>query len=618
MRQPAKFGRYEVERTIGRGAMGIVYLCNDPKIRRKVAIKTVHVGASDAADEEELRERLLREASAAGVLSHPNIVTIYDVGQEGETIYIVMEYLEGTPLSDAVAGGRSVGVQEMLAAADQVGCALDYAHGVGIIHRDVKPANIMRLADGRLKLMDFGIALGFEGSITRTGIVVGSPVYMSPEQVDGDEATGSSDIYSLAAVIFELLTGQRPFIGDSFAAIMRDKFENRRPALSALDSKLPPALEGFFDLALAVDPSRRFATGEELGRQLRAALYSRPNSMPVHGLVARSQPDGAPRSEAPEPTDYDPALSETVIMADDEVEAELRGSSAGVAAGPSNVASTQRRPGLSASHIRAYTSMSGGAAGAAAVERDDQTTTSFIRRAVEREIRGREALPREALPVAERARLETAIEATERRLRLSPRDARTIEKLGRLYQKLGQAQEAMVQLWRALKIDFELTGAYDAIGEIYNGLGMRERATVVWAISELVHFRRVGRLSVESHYRLGKLLEKERLLRAAIEVWEETVVLQPDHLDCWRDLAGYYMRMRDYPKAIEAHNRILQLQPGDAKVCRNLATALQNTKRYREALDAWRRSLRMESAGEGAERAHEQVQYLQLLLSARR
>ena len=214
-------GRYEIVGQLGRGAMGIVYKGRDPKLNRMTAIKTIRF--SDEFDEsqvEHIKENFYREAEVVAKLSHTNIVTIYDVGEDLDLSYLAMEYLEGENLEKFTTKDNLLPIKKAIDIIAQVCDALAYAHHHGIVHRDIKPANIMMLKDGIVKVTDFGIARATTSSRTRTGIIKGTPYYMSPEQTQGEKLTGQSDIFSLGVVFYQLLTGKLPFYGDNMAAIM--------------------------------------------------------------------------------------------------------------------------------------------------------------------------------------------------------------------------------------------------------------------------------------------------------------------------------------------------------------------------------------------------------------
>src|SRR5438309_8213470 len=274
----AKLGRYEVVSELGKGAMGIVYLARDPVIGRMVAIKTIRVNAgSDEEDTQEFRERFVREAQTAGILSHPNIVTIHDIGEDTDsrTSFIAMEYIEGRNLKSLMVEKNRFSWDEVADLIAQIGEALDYAHRKGIIHRDVKPANIILTTDGKVKITDFGIAKVASSNLTTTGQFLGTPNYMSPEQVSGAPVDGRSDIFSLGVVLYELLTGRKPFQGDNLTAISYKIVHEDFTPPAEFSTDIPPEFNPIVARAMAKDPWNRYQRGKDMALalyQLKAHL----------------------------------------------------------------------------------------------------------------------------------------------------------------------------------------------------------------------------------------------------------------------------------------------------------------------------------------------------------
>ncbi|MDA8109028.1 MAG: serine/threonine-protein kinase [Betaproteobacteria bacterium] len=269
--QPRRFGRYTVLGEIGRGAMGTVYRAADPALERQVAVKTLHPNLP-AEILAEVRERFLREAKAAGRLNHANIVTIYDVGEQDGIAYMAMELLEGRTLEQMLRDPARLPFATIADVVAQVADALDHAHRAGIVHRDVKPANIVVSATGRAKLADFGIAHLASSSMTQTGSALGSPKYMSPEQVLGQPIDARSDIFSLGVVLYEMLTRRTPFerAGDTtvFAMLGRIPVEKHEPA-SSIDPGIPAGFDRILARALAKSPAERYQRASDLANDLR-------------------------------------------------------------------------------------------------------------------------------------------------------------------------------------------------------------------------------------------------------------------------------------------------------------------------------------------------------------
>ena len=214
-------GRYRIIGELGRGAMGIVYKAQDPAIGRMIAVKSIRLGElTEESERERLRERLFREAQSAGILSHPGIVTIYDIAEEGGMAYIFMEIVNGPPLDKMLKSAQTPDKETLLSILRQMAAALDYAHKKGIVHRDIKPANIMVHEDGTAKVTDFGVAKIVSQQMTQAGTIMGTPSYMSPEQVQGGAISGRADQFSLAVIAYEVLTGEKPFTADYLPTLL--------------------------------------------------------------------------------------------------------------------------------------------------------------------------------------------------------------------------------------------------------------------------------------------------------------------------------------------------------------------------------------------------------------
>jgi eukaryotic-like serine/threonine-protein kinase len=267
-------GRYEVLVRLGEGAMGTVYKAHDPLLDRLVAIKTVNLNLPKE-DLAEYEARFYQEAKAAGGLSHPNIVVIYDIGKTDRLAYMAMEYLEGRELRSILSERGCLSPDEAVNIAAQVADGLTYAHGRGVIHRDIKPTNIMLNRDGIAKITDFGIARMRSSELkTMTGMILGSPRYMSPEQVAGKRADQRSDIFSLGVVLYEMLTGQAPFQADTVHGVMYQTMNATAPAPSTVKAGLPKILDYIVAKALAKVPEARYQSARELADDLRASLLA--------------------------------------------------------------------------------------------------------------------------------------------------------------------------------------------------------------------------------------------------------------------------------------------------------------------------------------------------------
>lgn len=272
--QKPMLGRYLIERELGRGAMGMVYLGKDPKIGRTVAIKTMVLSQEFEGEKlEEVKERFFREAETAGRLNHPNIVTIYDVGEDEDLSYIAMDYLKGENLLAYCKADNLLPASEVFSAMLKVANALEYAHNNNVVHRDVKPANILYDREtGVLKVTDFGVACLTDSSKTKTGTILGSPSYMSPEQLAGLKVDGRSDLFSLGVTLYQMLTGELPFIGESLASLMYKIANEKHPDVRLFRPDLPSCVSRIINKALAKDAAKRFASGERFSNALERCL----------------------------------------------------------------------------------------------------------------------------------------------------------------------------------------------------------------------------------------------------------------------------------------------------------------------------------------------------------
>jgi eukaryotic-like serine/threonine-protein kinase len=293
--EPAQLGRYVVQSELGRGAMGVVYKASDTLLERTVAVKTINMALEkDGVDRYEAR--FYQEARAAGGLNHPNIVTIYDVGKAGDIAYMAMELLDGVELRSLIGEGRTLPVAQAMSITAQVAEGLAYAHQHDVVHRDIKPANIMVLASGPVKITDFGIArMRTSSELTQTGVMLGSPKYMSPEQVVGKRADHRSDIFSLGIILYEMLCGAVPFNGENVTALMYQIVNFAPAAPSAVNPAVPQLLDFIVAKMLAKPLEERYQSALDLAhdlreceRQLEAALV---RTLPPHPAGLATGPD---------------------------------------------------------------------------------------------------------------------------------------------------------------------------------------------------------------------------------------------------------------------------------------------------------------------------------------
>jgi eukaryotic-like serine/threonine-protein kinase len=272
MAQPEKIGKYRIDGVLGKGAMGVVYKGFDPGIERTVAIKTVRKDLVDPDLAVQVMARFKNEAKAAGRLMHPNIVSVYEYGEDDANAFIAMEYVDGTGLREYLNRKASFDLGQIVAIVSQVLEALDFAHERGVVHRDVKPANLILTASGAVKVADFGIARIDTSNLTNAGMVMGTPSYMSPEQCQGKDIDRRSDLFSTGVVLYELLTGEKPFGGSIEAIAFKICYEDHRPPSEIAKLPVTPALDAIVATALAKSPEARFQNARAFNRALRQAL----------------------------------------------------------------------------------------------------------------------------------------------------------------------------------------------------------------------------------------------------------------------------------------------------------------------------------------------------------
>ncbi len=353
-------GRYQVEKELGKGAMGVVYLGKDPKIGRVVAIKTMALSQEFEGEElDDARERFFREAETAGRLQHQNIVTIFDAGEEHDLAYIAMEFLKGKDLVDFCKDGQLLAMPKVLSITARVAEALAYAHRQNVVHRDIKPANIMyELDSDTVKVTDFGIARITDSSKTKTGLVLGTPSFMSPEQIAGKRVDGRSDLYSLGVMLFQMLTGVLPFRGDSMAELMYKIANEEAPDIRIVRADISERLANVVALALSKRSETRYQDGDQLAADLRMVLAELSGAPVTQTAASPAQP--APAFAAAAGSD------KTQVMS-----APLAGAAAAGATGAapkfdatviqSAPAPVQAAPAFEATVIQSAKSLAGGA-----------------------------------------------------------------------------------------------------------------------------------------------------------------------------------------------------------------------------------------------------------------
>jgi serine/threonine protein kinase len=341
MTEPWLLGRYEVVAELGKGAMGVVYQANDPMLNRMVAIKTINMEEAGHEGMAEYEARFYTEAKAAGGLNHPNVIIIYDIGKSGHLVYMAMEYIEGRELREMLVEGQPLPVLQAVEIAAQVGEGLAYAHQHHVVHRDIKPANIMITPEGRAKIADFGIArMRSSETRTQTGVILGSPKYISPEQVVGKRADHRSDIFSLGVILYQSLTGVTPFNGEGLSALMYQITNHDPVQPSAVNPQVPVMLDYIIAKVLAKSPDARYQSAADFANDLRecrvqmetgqqgtSAVITATRPIPPMTLATAQALDSAPERDSDEQDMQDassPSPTKGISRAFDSQEATQR------------------------------------------------------------------------------------------------------------------------------------------------------------------------------------------------------------------------------------------------------------------------------------------------------
>lgn len=364
---PKRLGRYEIIGELGKGAMGIVYEGRDPNIGRRVAIKTARrdvMEASGMADE--MMERFLREAQAAGKLNHPNIITIFDAAEEDGMAYIAMEYLEGGDLSDMIVAKKRIPIEKIVDIGATICDALAVAHDQGVVHRDIKPANILMPTGKPLKVADFGIAHVSDSELTQEGALIGTPHYMSPEQFMGQSLDGASDLFSVGIILYELFTGEKPFTGEALSTVMHNVIKSAPVHPKEFNFNISDYVDAVVMKSLSKRPTDRYADARAMASALRESLKDNPDPAVLGVAVAGPPMDATVAGAAPPSADATVIATQTLDAAQEATE-ETTGAAASAPAAAHDAEATVGAAPASGAAQKPKTSLIVGGAIAAVV-----------------------------------------------------------------------------------------------------------------------------------------------------------------------------------------------------------------------------------------------------------
>jgi len=601
---PTRFGRFEVIGELGKGAMGVVYKARDPVIDREVAIKTL---SAEGREDPDLRERFTREARSAGILHHPSIITVYDVGEEDGIPFLALEYLEGRTLQELVNSGERLSLVEKVRILEQVANGLNYAHERGVIHRDVKPENVMILSDGTAKITDFGIARSESTDKTRPGVVLGSVGYMAPEQIKGMKLDRRADVFSLGIVAYELLTGRRAFPGDNIPAVMGQILNSTPPPPSTVVENLPEKVDEVTAKVLAKERDERYASADEFIEQLKAAVGTTglepPIPVPEEEEEGISIEDlfGAAEFEEPEETARARPFSLVHLVLFVLI---VLGLGAGAFFGYMRYSDVQERElqqeiarDLEVALVRIN-------------EGDYEEAISGLRAVLEKDPYNSEAavllakaqarllqmdrippLREQAAAAIAAGNLPAAIELYRRILDIDPQDPEAEVRIAELEQRIrnqGRVQELLIEARQAFERGRyrEATALWEEVFSLDPG-NVEAREGIEQAEARLTGLPELDQLAEEAEelYRNGEYTQ-------AIALWDRILQVQPenealrtrintaralsalaDQLNLWRRRAQESHEQGDYEEAMRAWQRVLDYRPFDAEAREGLRQA---------------------------------------------
>lgn len=595
MSHPEKIAHYEVTGELGRGGMGVVYKAIDPNIQRPVAIKIIQLDGLSKPQASEVKERFLREARAAGKLMHPSIVTIYQAGEDEGLNYIAMEYVDGTTLDEMLKPGEPVEVERALEIAIRVADALDYAHKNGVVHRDIKPANIIVTEDGEVKVMDFGIAKVEGSTLTREGVMMGSPSYMSPEQVMGAKLDGRSDIFSLGITLYELLTGERPFPGDTLNTITYRIMRDAPTHPCSLFPALPKEIDGLVMKALEKDRNLRYATAGDFKTALEACL--KPGSTPP---IEEEQDVGetpdlykAPSRDTAIIGRTQPPISKTVVSKR-EPEAHLGVQLQAGAKRSTYIFYSMAIVGLMAlvivtvlavKHFIIKNSITEITETDTPVTTVPETSPGTKKYDNIKVVPQQYSLWRDANKLFEAGSMDEAITQLQALVELDPSDADAHLLLGRALMK-NEPKDALESLKTALSINKEFAENEHVHAALISLLDTKHAGAAKGALSHLVGEPAIPALKAAMGTDSGKL--KKNISTAMVMIWEEAIKAERENAKTHMNLGRGYYVLNNRSKALEHYRRALELNPAyasDSTMALSMVDLLGSSKHAKEATE---------------------------------
>lgn len=555
-----KIGRFNVIRELGRGGMGVVYLATDPNIGREIAVKMLDLHGFTEAQAREIKERFQREARAAGILNDPNIVTIYEFGEHENEWFIAMEYVPGRSLEDLLEEEALLSLPRVLEIIEGMAAALDHAHSKGIVHRDIKPANILLPDTGGVRITDFGIARIENVRITREGAMLGSPSYMSPEQILGREIDGRSDVFALGVILYILLTGEKPFPGETLATLSYRIVQEEPTPPSQLTPGLNPAFDALVSKALAKDPNARYQTAGQLAADLRtlvqASASDNGSTLVVQTIGASTRvPTGIRGTSFPSITAIPVTGGQTVSMGP---ELKKRPSQSFIISGAIILVALVVGIWLFIGSFRSEGpgELGGATTPAVAGQAEKYRPLGIVPRSFVLWRDARKALkagePKDAIPLLKELGM------------LAPTDPEVHLAMGKAEYSQGKKAEAMEEYRRALQLDPQMRKDADLISALVDSIESPRTASdalgiLTEYIGEAAERPLLAAAASQNSY------QSRNALVALSYIWSKRIANNPKDVETRLALARAYFRLNQHQDAIDIYRKVLQIQPEERK-----------------------------------------------------
>lgn len=560
-----KIGRYEVIKELGRGGMGVVYLARDPLINREVALKMVQVEGFTDEQAREIKERFHREAMAAGRLNHPNIVTVYDVGEHEGNTFIAMEYVPGRSLEDVLCEDALMSLPRIAEIIEGIAGALDHAHSKGIVHRDIKPANILLPAQGGVRVTDFGIARIEDMRMTREGAMLGSPSYMSPEQILGREIDHRSDIFSLGVILYIMLTGEKPFPGESLATLTyRIVQENPTPP-SQLVQGLDPRFDAIIAKALAKSADKRYSSAGELARDVRAVVETTGGETLVAKALSSS---GTVVTEPSNKTVQSYPSITAIPVSDSTIRSVAEAKEEAIV--PRTLPRRLTFPALVVLALILAIAVMWKVFGARPATKQSTRVPAPTSGQLQKEYSPVGIVPRayilwrDANYAVEEKNWSKAQALLKELELISPADAEAQMLLGRVTKQLQGDSGAIDRYARALQLSPDLKKDAQLLADLIEILGSRNSRAVKEAMSIIVEqMSDIAEKPLIEAVASGNKVQARNALLTLVAIWNKRLDKNPNDADTLLKLARAYYQLNEHEKAMTNYSKLLSVRASE-------------------------------------------------------